>query len=51
MTHGSDAMCTGLDASWFHDVRRMGVTAGASTPHEVVDQMLDRVRQLSTSRP
>jgi 4-hydroxy-3-methylbut-2-enyl diphosphate reductase len=38
-----------LDASWFREVRRVGVTAGASTPDDVVDEVLDCLRQLRAS--
>ncbi len=36
---------------WFGDARRVGVTAGASTPDWLVQQVLDRLRQLAELVP
>jgi 4-hydroxy-3-methylbut-2-enyl diphosphate reductase len=33
-----------LDPAWLDGVRIIGVTAGASTPHELVDQVIDALR-------
>ncbi|MBF6229275.1 4-hydroxy-3-methylbut-2-enyl diphosphate reductase [Nocardia abscessus] len=35
---------TELDPAWLADARTVGVTAGASTPHTLVDQVLDALR-------
>jgi 4-hydroxy-3-methylbut-2-enyl diphosphate reductase len=36
--------------AWISDVRRVGVTAGASAPESLVNQVIDRLRQLGASR-
>lgn len=33
-----------LDASWLDGRRKLGITAGASTPERIVDEILDRLR-------
>lgn len=37
---------TGIDAQWLVDVRRIGVTAGASTPEVLVQRVVKRLREL-----
>lgn len=36
-----------LEKSWFNGVDHVGITAGTSTPHEVVDAVHDRIVELS----
>lgn len=40
-----------LEASWFTGVERVGITAGASTPDSVIDEVEDRIRSFDTQRP
>jgi len=35
-----------LDASWFDGVEKVGITAGASTPKWLIDEVIDRVREI-----
>ncbi|MFA7665293.1 MAG: 4-hydroxy-3-methylbut-2-enyl diphosphate reductase [Burkholderiaceae bacterium] len=35
-----------LDPAWLHGKRRIGVTAGASAPEILVEQLIDRLREL-----
>jgi len=35
-----------LDASWFHDAERIGITAGASTPDDSIARVETRIREL-----
>ncbi len=35
-----------IEGKWFEGVRRVGVTAGASTPDEAIDQVISRLRAL-----
>jgi 4-hydroxy-3-methylbut-2-enyl diphosphate reductase len=37
---------TELDPSWLEAVRRVGVTAGASTPEHLVEELIERLRAL-----
>lgn len=39
-----------LDPTWFSGVRRVGVTAGASTPKWLIDEVLDRIRQIDADK-
>jgi 4-hydroxy-3-methylbut-2-en-1-yl diphosphate reductase len=39
-----------LDAEWFEDVETVGITAGASTPDSMLDQVESAVRELSAAR-
>jgi 4-hydroxy-3-methylbut-2-enyl diphosphate reductase len=32
-----------LDSSWFDNVNRVGVTAGASTPKWLIDEVMERI--------
>jgi len=36
-----------LDASWFVEAERVGVTAGASTPEWIIEQVVARLRELA----
>ena len=36
-----------LQAEWFEGVRRIGLTAGASTPDYSIDQVEQRIRELA----
>ncbi len=36
-----------LEGEWFEDVNHVGITAGTSTPHEVIDAVHDRIRELA----
>ncbi|CAM3812207.1 4-hydroxy-3-methylbut-2-enyl diphosphate reductase [Vibrio aerogenes CECT 7868] len=38
-----------IDASWFRDVKTIGVTAGASAPEELVNQILERIQSLGAT--
>jgi 4-hydroxy-3-methylbut-2-enyl diphosphate reductase len=38
-----------LEPGWFGSIRRVGLTAGASTPDESIDEVEERIRQLSTA--
>ena len=35
-----------LDAAWFKDVERVGITAGASTPDDSIARVEARIREL-----
>ena len=35
-----------IDPAWFSGVKTVGITAGASTPRWIIDQVLERVREL-----
>jgi len=37
--------CGELDAGWFEDVRNVGVTAGASAPEHLVEELVDHLHQ------
>jgi 4-hydroxy-3-methylbut-2-enyl diphosphate reductase len=39
-----------IDAAWLTDRERVGVTAGASTPDESVDQVVERLQELADRR-
>ena len=39
-----------IDGSWFHGVSRVGLTAGASTPEELVEEVLDILREFGAER-
>jgi (E)-4-hydroxy-3-methyl-but-2-enyl pyrophosphate reductase len=39
-----------IDPTWLRDQERVGVTAGASTPDFVIDQVVDRLEQLAATR-
>jgi 4-hydroxy-3-methylbut-2-enyl diphosphate reductase len=36
-----------LDASWIENARAVGITAGASAPAELVEEVIDRLRELT----
>jgi (E)-4-hydroxy-3-methyl-but-2-enyl pyrophosphate reductase len=40
-----------LQAEWFERVERVGVTAGASTPDIVIDQVEERIRSFAVRQP
>jgi 4-hydroxy-3-methylbut-2-enyl diphosphate reductase len=40
---------TELKAEWFADAARVGITAGASTPDEVIDEVEERIRSFEVS--
>jgi len=40
-----------LEDGWFEGVNRIGVTAGASTPTWIIDQVVARLRQLPEAEP
>lgn len=42
--------CDELEASWFSDASRIGVTAGASTPTAQIDELVGRIESLCASR-
>lgn len=37
-----------LNPDWFKGVRKVGVTAGASTPKWIIDQVMERLRRMKT---
>jgi 4-hydroxy-3-methylbut-2-en-1-yl diphosphate reductase len=39
-----------LEAAWFESVDRVGVTAGASTPKWLIDEVVDRIKQISLDK-
>jgi 4-hydroxy-3-methylbut-2-enyl diphosphate reductase len=40
---------TEIDPAWFAGVERVGVTAGASTPKWIIDEVVDRIEELNKS--
>jgi 4-hydroxy-3-methylbut-2-enyl diphosphate reductase len=38
-----------IDPAWLQDSRRVGVTAGASAPEVLVQQVIDRLKELGAS--
>jgi 4-hydroxy-3-methylbut-2-enyl diphosphate reductase len=38
-----------IDPAWFAEVERVGVTAGASTPKWIIDEVVDRIEELNKS--
>ena len=40
-----------IDRTWFEDVERIGVTAGASTPDSVIDEVEARIRSFEALQP
>jgi (E)-4-hydroxy-3-methyl-but-2-enyl pyrophosphate reductase len=40
-----------IDASWFGSAQRVGVTAGASTPDWVIEQVEERIREIAQREP
>ncbi|BDV44113.1 4-hydroxy-3-methylbut-2-enyl diphosphate reductase [Geotalea uraniireducens] len=39
-----------LDSAWFADVNRVGVTAGASTPKWLIDEVIERIKKLDNEK-
>ncbi|RNC71393.1 MAG: 4-hydroxy-3-methylbut-2-enyl diphosphate reductase [Desulfuromonadales bacterium] len=39
-----------LDSSWFGGVTRVGVTAGASTPKWLIDEVVEKIRELNAEK-
>jgi 4-hydroxy-3-methylbut-2-enyl diphosphate reductase len=39
-----------LRPEWFHDARAVGITAGTSTPDQVIDRVDQRIRELGDER-
>ncbi len=35
-----------IDKSWFKDVKKIGITAGASTPQWIIDEIIDKIKCL-----
>jgi 4-hydroxy-3-methylbut-2-en-1-yl diphosphate reductase len=48
-THHIETACQ-LDRSSFDGVEKVGVTAGASTPKWVIDEVLERVREIDRDK-
>ena len=40
---------TEIDAAWFEGVERVGVTAGASTPKWIIDEVMNKIEELNKS--
>ena len=38
-----------INAEWFVGVERVGVTAGASTPKWIIDEVMDKIEELNKS--
>ncbi len=38
----------GLDMAWFDDINTIGITAGASAPEELVQELIERLKKLGT---
>jgi len=38
-----------IDATWFEDVQCVGVTAGASTPKWIIDEVMNKIEELNKS--
>jgi 4-hydroxy-3-methylbut-2-enyl diphosphate reductase len=36
-----------LDPTWFDQVEKVGISAGASTPDYLIDQVHERIKQFS----
>jgi 4-hydroxy-3-methylbut-2-enyl diphosphate reductase len=43
------ADCSAIDPAWLEGVRRVGITAGASAPEYLVDDVLRRLRELGST--
>ena len=43
-------MAQQLDAGWFDGVRRVGVTAGASTPKWLIDEVIERIEGINNDK-
>ncbi len=39
-----------IDPAWFSEVNRVGVTAGASTPKWLIDEVIDRIREIDGAK-
>ena len=39
-----------LDPAWFVGVQRVGVTAGASTPKWLIDEVIERIEQCNRDK-
>jgi 4-hydroxy-3-methylbut-2-en-1-yl diphosphate reductase len=39
-----------VDPKWFNDVDKVGVTAGASTPKWLIDEVLDRIKEIDRDK-
>ena len=39
--------CSHVD-SWFAEAKEIGITAGASTPKELIESTVERIRELTT---
>jgi len=39
-----------IDSGWFNGIERVGVTAGASTPKWLIDEVIDRIRELTEDK-
>lgn len=48
-THHIETACQ-IDPAWFEGIVRVGVTAGASTPKWLIDEVLDRIRQVDADK-
>jgi 4-hydroxy-3-methylbut-2-enyl diphosphate reductase len=35
-----------IDPEWFHDKKRVGLTAGASAPESLAQSIIDRIKEL-----
>ena len=38
-----------IDPAWFEGVERVGVTAGASTPKWIIDEVMERIGEINKS--
>lgn len=48
-THHIETACQ-IDPAWFVRVEKVGVTAGASTPKWLIDDVIDRIREIDSDK-
>jgi len=48
-THHIETACQ-IDPAWFEGVEKVGITAGASTPKWLIDEVMDRISAIETDK-